>query len=322
LFLDENSNGVNDPGEQLAGDITADSNGSFSKSITIPFIAAGNYEILADFPGYPTSTSFEILEPPITFSPDNIPPGTSVTLSGTHFVPNTSGSIYLDVNKKDILDEGELLADQVSTDSGGQFSSTFVIPSVPTGLHPIRVDIPSGDYVESSATIRTLGILSVSPSIAPAGFTVRLTGSNFNPGHAGPIYFDEDKDDVASYPNDISLGNTVVDNDGNFGTSFLVPAIRDGDYQILVQLPISRDPNGFVPFSIGPGLKFYTKSINPSNEFDQFASSIISDFYATKFIPGNNVYVNGFSLAPDSSGSLYLDENNNGEVDNFDGWID
>lgn len=144
----------------------------------------------------------------ITLSPTSGPPGSSVTVTGTGFAPNTTTSILFD---------GLFVAEQ-ATNASGAFTKSITIPTTATtGSHPIVAN----DGVSTSNTVQFTvtapqPLITLSPTSGITGTTVTISGSNFGASKTITITFDS-----AS----ITTNPTVVTSSGTgaFSATIAIP---------------------------------------------------------------------------------------------------
>lgn len=152
-------------------------------------------------PDPPTSTPL----PSASISPSSGSVGTSIRVSGSNFRSNEIISIK--------FDNQQIAA--VGADSSGSFSTSVDAPGLPAGTYPVEI----GGRVTLSFTITSS--LSVTPSSGPAGTSITVRASGFNPGSDVDIIFDE-----------VILTTASADNQGRILTTIVVPALPVGTYQV------------------------------------------------------------------------------------------
>lgn len=107
--------------------------GGFTLVFAVPFAgAAGEHTVTAmDGAGISSSTTFTVPSPVITLTPSEAPAGTVVTVTGTGFPPYTVLS-QLAIGPAIVTP-----IPSVITDSQGNFSATFVVPALSSGVHTV-----------------------------------------------------------------------------------------------------------------------------------------------------------------------------------------
>jgi hypothetical protein len=187
--------------------VTTDTKGSFSASFTVTTIATGSQTIVTtDTNGNSASKSFTVTVPSISVSPQSVSVGTTITVSGSNFLPSTVVGIYYD---------NALATSTVST-SGGALTAgvTFTIPPSTYGSHTIRA---TDSYSNTATgTVNVSPVTAVNPTSGVIGTLVAITGSGFASSSAVTISF-------ASTAIVTNPAPVITDNVGSFSASFNVP---------------------------------------------------------------------------------------------------
>jgi hypothetical protein len=251
VWFDSNNNGALDSGEPSAS-VTTGPLGTFTATLTVPTVAAGTYNIRADVPsGGPVeaSATFTVLIPSITVSPTSGPPGTSVSISGTDFIPGASGFVWFDIDGDGVLDPGEPSV-SVTASATGTFTATLTVPTVPfqAAGYNIRADVPSGGPVEASATFLVTPAISLSPTSGSPGTIVTVSGSGFAAGASGVVWFDIDDDNVVD-AGEPSVAVTASAT-GTFTATLTVPTVAAGTYNIKADVPLGLPVEAFATFTV------------------------------------------------------------------------
>ncbi len=135
--------------------VTTAPDGTFSTTMTVPTVPAGNHSVQADIPsGTPPEASavFEVV-PKITLTPRTARVGQKVTITGTGFQERIGGSVFCDVNGNGRYDSGEPSI-SVTTTLYGMFTGYWNVPAgTPPGLYDILADCPIGSPIEDSETL-------------------------------------------------------------------------------------------------------------------------------------------------------------------------
>ena len=136
--------------------LTTTPDGTFSTTVTVPEkTPGGEYRFAADFPlGGPeeASATFTVTGS-ITVSPTSGPDYTWITITGSGFAANTSGTVTLRGGT----------STSVTTSPTGTFSTTMTVPIVPAGNHSVGADIPSGGSQEASAAFEVVPQITLKP---------------------------------------------------------------------------------------------------------------------------------------------------------------
>jgi hypothetical protein len=132
--------------------------GTFSTTMTVPTVPAGNHSVGADIPSggsQEASAAFEVV-PQITLSPTSGRAGTNVSITGTGFQERIGGRVFCDVNGNGRYDSGEPSIG-VTTTLYGTFAESLRVPvGTPPGYYDILADCPIGSSIEDSKTFRVL----------------------------------------------------------------------------------------------------------------------------------------------------------------------
>jgi hypothetical protein len=202
VSFDSNGDSVIDPGEPQVSVITTAA-GAIPAGIilTVPAVAAGVYQVLADIPvsgSVEASASFTVPLSSVALSPTSGIPGTVITISGSGFAPNTTGAVGFDSSGSGAIDPGEPQV-LVTTTAAGAIPAGIIltVPAVAPGTYPVLADIPSGGSLEASAifTVPSPSV-TLSPTSGVPGTVITITGSGFAINTAGVVSFDSNGDGV------------------------------------------------------------------------------------------------------------------------------
>jgi len=198
-------------GPGVVGSPSADANGSWTSSFTLPATPAGTYSVVVSGSAGELKIPF-LLTPALVLSGTRGEPGTSVTVAGSGFAANENGiTVTLDRTP---------VASGISADSGGSWTVSFLIPSSPAASYALRASGP----LTSSSSVRdeVLSIvpgLQVSPANGEPGSAVSVTGRGFSA---------KQRDIVISYDGTVVTTVLIADALGSFTTSFVVPPSASG----------------------------------------------------------------------------------------------
>lgn len=148
----------------------------------------------------------------ITLALTSGPVGTEVKITGTDFSTNKSITIKYDVDEV-VIDDGD-----TQTDSNGGFTSFILIPDSTAGAHTITVTV-SGSEVTADFTVEPEIMLA--PTSGEANTTVTVSGTGFGR-----------RQEIAIYFNNVGLATTITDAQGSFATTFNVPEMGAGIYNV------------------------------------------------------------------------------------------
>jgi len=209
--------------------------GYFSTSFVVPSTATPGltYIIVRDGPSYTSTalatTPFTVTARQITISPSSGYVGSTVTVSGSGFDPNSSVTIYFDTTA----------VHTVTTTATGTFSgATFSVPESYRGTHAVKGGDASGDSPGVSFTV--LQKITVTPTSGAVSDTITVRGTGFAANSGITLYFDNTS---------VSAGTTVTNANGSFTNNiFVIPLSSRGGHTIK-----ARDASGnnaTTPFNI------------------------------------------------------------------------
>jgi len=220
---------------------SASSAGTISTTFTVPNVATGAYLVRAldyDTQQFVATATFTVSAVQIEIDPDEGTVGTEVEISGEGF--DSREDIIVEYDG----DEVEIIGGDDDTDSDGEFEDTVIIvPPSTAGNHTITV---TGDdsNLNAEAEFTVEPQITVSPTSAPPGTDVTVTGSGFGRRTDITIFFDNAGVTVS--------GDNDTDRDGSFTVTFSVPALSPGTYD--VEAEDEDDNTGDVEFTIAASI--------------------------------------------------------------------
>ncbi len=195
VFLDINGNGSFDAGEPLQY-VTTSATGGFSTTLAIPSALAtklGPYNVRAAFAlssaqAAATFTVSNIASPTISLNPTGGAAGTTVTVTGTGFPPNTYGAILFDTNGNGAADPGEPVQ-PVTTSSTGTFTSNLAVPAagVTPGAYSVRTAFTFSAAQATAIFTVTAGAPATGAPIAGAPSPAGTTAAPVNSAPAAAV---------------------------------------------------------------------------------------------------------------------------------------
>src|SRR2546428_3768064 len=120
----------------------------------------------------------------ISLTPSTGPAGTSVTVAGNSFSPNSHITISYD---------GTPLATNpaaITTSASGTFSATFTVPVSAAGSHVIQVDDGGSHTYSDLFTVGSSATILLTPTVSANGSPVKVTGTGFAPYSKITMYYD------------------------------------------------------------------------------------------------------------------------------------
>src|SRR2546428_10704317 len=164
----------------------------------------------------------------ISLSPSTGPAGTTATVSGNTFSPNSAVTISYD---------GTAVATNpttITTDSTGNFTgATFTIPASTGGAHQVQVSDGKGHTYWDSFVVGPSAAITLYQTLGNTGDAVKVTGTHYSPYSQVSIYFDTIllentvSGDASANPATISTDST-----GGFTADIQVPYSTAGAHNV------------------------------------------------------------------------------------------
>lgn len=217
--------------------VQTDSSGSFSCWFSLPISTAGSKTVQAiDNSSHTASNTFTVTTPSILLSPTSGSVGSSVTVSGSNFIPNFL--ITITYNSTAQL----TVPTTVTASSTGSFSASFIVRTSSYGNY--SVSATDGINI-GSANFTVTPSITLSPSNGSVGSTVTVSGTGFTASKTVTATFAGSA---------VTLGGTTTtDVNGSFlGATFTVPAQTAGAKTVVVTDASSRA--GSASFSVTPAI--------------------------------------------------------------------
>lgn len=217
----------------VATGVSADSNGSWSRSLLIPSLPAGGHTVGAS--GSQTSRGNVpaitlTLGADLSLERSSGPPGTTLEISGSGFGPRERISVTFGDDPLDIV---------ATADAQGQWTSDVTIPPAPSGRLIIKATGSSGQPKETDFTVTPT--VSLSQPTGSPGTPLTIEGRGFR----------ANQESIA-----IKFGSAVVDSisansQGSFSSTFTIPSSPAGSHTIRVAAGNSQLD---FPFAITPSI--------------------------------------------------------------------
>lgn len=214
--------------EKIRDGVWLDEEGNFETTFEVPDrltdgddnedVTSGTYYVYICHFGYTRISAvaeFTVIGGEIEIDPEEGPVGTPVDITGTDFAAEEEIVIEYDGDEVDIEDGDD------ETDDDGEFLSVILIPDSNAGTHTITVVI-SGSEVEAEFTVEPEVVLE--PTSGEAGSKVTVSGTGFGK-----------RQDVTVWFRTTGLATQTTDRDGTFTTTFTVPDLAAGIYDIDVE---------------------------------------------------------------------------------------
>ncbi len=212
--------------------------GSSTDKFSIVFITSTGNQFSATYPPPPLPNAL----PSITLSPNSGPVGTNVTVTGSYFATSSVVKIAFDVPPFSIQTTIPLI---ITTNSGGSFSATFVVPPSVAVAHTVRATDGSTNTASAVFTV-TSPVIVLSPNGGPYGIAVpvTVTGNGFSPlSTIASVTIDYPPPQTTETTSPVTIS---TDSTGAFSATFTVdPTIPVGPHTVNV-----TDVNGLSTIAI------------------------------------------------------------------------
>jgi hypothetical protein len=196
VWFDTDSDGVLDAGEPAVA-VTTTVTGTLPAGVTliVPLVPDANYPVQGDIPAggaIEAFTNFNV-DPAITLTPANGPPGTVIAVTGAGFAATQLGWVFFDTNNDTVRDPTEPQVGLSTTATGAiPAGITLTAPSVGAGaVRPVQADLPAGAGIEASANFtEATPAITLTPNTGIPGTLVTVAGTGFALNTAGFVWFD------------------------------------------------------------------------------------------------------------------------------------
>jgi hypothetical protein len=198
----------------LNSNINTNASGTFAAtSLTIPAISAGSHILKVTDGSGAAVTSTVSTSNTLNVSPDTGPIGTKVTVQGKGYGDNSQ--VTITYNGAAVTTDPAV----VTADRAGNFTATFLSPTLPAGTYSIAakdgVNSSSVSFVSSSTFTSSI-------TEGQVGTSVPLSGKGFKAGATISIKYDN-----------VQVATATADPSGSFSVLAVVPASRSGNHTIL-----------------------------------------------------------------------------------------
>jgi len=204
--------------------------GDFSTSFKVPTrlstgtddedVHGGTYYVyvtMANSDDIKAVAEFTVIAGEITPDPNEDVVGTEVEITGEYFSDKEDITVEYDIDDIDI-ESGDN-----KSDSDGEFTCSILIPESTAGDHTITVTGDEGSKAEATFTVEPE--ITIDPTSGAPGDEVSVSGTGFG----GDYYID-----ILLNVLVVSDETDKTDEDGSFATSFEVPDMDEGSYNLKV----------------------------------------------------------------------------------------
>ena len=276
--------------------IRASGTGTFSATFTVPASTTGGKTVTAtDAATNSGSATFTVTTPSIALSPNNGPVGTSVTVSGTNFVPSSALTVTY----------GGVTVDTSTSTASGALPSgvTFLVPESTFGSHAVVVTDGSGN--SATATFTVSASITLSPVNGLVGSTATVSGQGFTASSTITVTFGG----LGVTTNPIAVQTNTF---GSFSCSFTVPSSTTGAKSVQAS---DGTHTATAVFTVNPGpLDHFTLTASGGgNILDQTVNTAFN-ITVTAYDINNNIKTDyagpatltdlSSSIAPSSTGAF------------------
>ena len=192
--------------------------GSWDIVFAVPVVSLGEHVVYLVDNATQTSDStvFVVTSAQIRIegvSPPTGPVGTGVYFSGSGATPNGEVRVYFDEQN---------VANTTAMD-WGWWSASFEVPDVKSGSYIITAsDVTSNTTDTATFTVTAPPTIQVSPSEAPIGSKITITGEGFTPNTG--IFL--------SFEDLLLFSPIIIDENGEFNVTLFIPMVNSGNYTI------------------------------------------------------------------------------------------
>ena len=197
-------------GQVKVGTATAASDGTFSKSITVPSdpnlgsVAIAAIGVTSKLKA--TSSVYEYAN--IVLNPSSGSAGTKVHVSGGGFGSTETVAVYY---------QGTSVA-TATTNTTGAFTATFVVPTTTSIGYTTVQATGSTSGLSEDATFIVTPTLVITPTTGPSGTTITVTGKHYSPSSTVYLYWYDPSTGSYSY-----FGSFITTSTGTFTTTITAP---------------------------------------------------------------------------------------------------
>jgi len=203
--------------------------GDFSTSFKVPTrlstgtddedVHGGTYYVYVTMAGdkdIEAVAEFTVIAGQITLSPTHGVVGTEVSITGKYF--SSREDIFVTCDDEDV----DIRSGDEETSNAGGFTTKILIIANTAGEHTIAVEDESDHIAEATFTVEPE--IAISATEGAKGDTVEVTGSGFGEEVGADVMLDGRV-----------VGSGETDEYGNLATSFEVPDVAEGSYDVTVE---------------------------------------------------------------------------------------
>ena len=224
----------------------------------------------------------------ISLSPGTAPPGHSVIVNGTSFLP-TDTACTITSPSPNVVESGSAAC--VTRAGTGVVSGSFIVGNVVPGQYVIQVTGDRGDFAQAALNVTGGPQLTLSPGSGPIGMSIIVNGTGF-------LTTDQSCSiSSISKPSPILVGSAgcaVTVGTGIVRGSFVIGSVAVGEY--VIEVTACAGNNGCAP---------------SAGDFAQDVVTVVSGpasltLYPTSAVEGATVTFIGAGLSPSDTGCTLL----------------
>jgi hypothetical protein len=279
-------------GNTVSSSCTANAVGSFRYCVyTVPAASAGIHTVTAsDYSTnvaavrfYHSASAGYTVTPALSLNPSAGAAGSTVTLSGSSYAPNSDITVTFD---------GAALTTSgiCTTDASGYLlagnNCTFTVPATTAGIHTVTVSDgtytgsatfavnPALSLIPSAGAGTVIRVISLIPSAGPAGSGAAISGSGFTPSSTIALTFDGS---VTTFCTADATGNISY-------CAFTVPAVAAGIHTVMASDGTAYAASAI--FTVTPAIF----TLTPAISLNRIAGAV-----------GSTVLLSGSTYTPNST---------------------
>jgi len=197
-----------------SGQVTTDSKGSFTGSITPSTSSVGAYSIAADDGTNSATAGFSVTATSFDISPTTGKAGTTVTANGSGYQPSLT--IFISFNSVNV-------ANPISNSSGA-FIARFDVPVSAVGTYDVTATDGTNTNKKTFTIISTGVVSPVTSTDSPGkiGSELTLSGDGFAPAASITITYDGE-----------TIATATAGSDGSYSVNIVVPKSTYGEHSII-----------------------------------------------------------------------------------------
>ena len=202
---------------------TADRQGTWSASVTVPVVSKGQLRIRATGTSGRRTEQLLLVVPGISLAPDRaVPPGSIIIVKGQGFEPN---QIRIPIVF------GSSTITSATSDGNGSWTAPFKVPAAATGKYQINV---GGSNTELQLMMAVVPKVNLSRHVGSPRELITITGDGFAA---------REREIKVTLAETIVASEITAGSDGSWSATFIVPALPSGNYPVLASGSVTSRPD-------------------------------------------------------------------------------